>query len=155
VHYSLLLVSQVTSSSLADDEVLAILHLIDAVVTIRLDEAVRLTVHSLGTQSGCEQENLLVHERLEALREVQKLNLDASILLWTDTLALGAVVVSARLAVELTIDGIALAELDLAIFLEVVELPFDERVIVWVPRRCNERPSPVSHQTEALQCLLT
>ena len=56
--------------------------------------------------------------------------------------------VHAWLAVLGTVDGVALAELDLAELVELVRLPPDKRVVVWVGVRGDERTSPVDPRAE-------
>lgn len=63
--------------------------------------------------------------------------------------------VCAGLAIHFRVNGVALAELDLAILLKVVELPADERVVIGVDCRGDERTSPVDIHSEQLQIVNT
>ena len=135
---SLLLVGQVAGGTLTNNKKFTFGHLIDAIISIWLNETVGLTVHGLRTQCSREQEHLLVGKSLKAIREIQKLNLNASVLLRAYTFSFGPIVVSARLSVELAKNGVALAELNLAIFLQMMELPADKRVVVRVAGGRNE-----------------
>lgn len=63
--------------------------------------------------------------------------------------------ISAWLSVEFAKNGVAFSELNLAILLEMVELPLDELIVIRVASGCDERPAPVSHESEPLKGLHT
>jgi hypothetical protein len=107
----------------AHDEEFVVLHFVEAILALREDEAVSLTVHGLGAESGSDKVNLLLSVSSKRLGEVKQLNLNAHVLLGSDAFSLCAVVVSAGLVVELGEDGVAFAVLDFVVGLEVGELP--------------------------------
>lgn len=55
--------------------------------------------------------------------------------------------VHARLTVFRTVDGVTFAELDLSEGFELVDLPADERVVVWISVRRDEGTAPVDSET--------
>ena len=150
-----LLMGKVPSSTLSDDEEIIVLHLIDAVLTLRQDKAVGLTVHGLRTESTSDQEDVTIAELLQASREVEHADLDTSVLLGSNTFTSATVMIGTWLTLGLGEDSVALAELDLVVVLQVVELPTNELVIVRVLGGGDEVPSPVSVQTQTQQVGLT
>jgi hypothetical protein len=70
-----------------------------------------------------------------------------------DTFTLGAVMVSARLSIQLREDRVSLSVNNFIVCLQVVELPFDERVIVGVLVRGDEGAAPINSQPEVLHVL--
>ena len=149
-----LLMSKVPSSALCNDEQIVVLHLVDAIVASGKDEAVGLAVHSLGAERACHKEDIALSELLELGGEVEQTDLDASVLLGSNTLASGAIVISAGLVLRLGVDRVAFAELDLVVVLEMVELPADEPVVVGVLRGSDEVSPPISVEAHFEQVLL-
>ena len=150
-----LLMGKVPSSTLSDDEKIIVLHLIDAVLALRQDKAVGLTVHGLRTESTSDQEDVTIAELLQASREVEHADLDASVLLGSNTFTSATVMIGTWLTLRLGEDSVALAELDLVVVLQVVELPANELIIVRVLGSGDEVPSPVSVQAQTQQVGLT
>ena len=148
-----ILVGHTASGSVAHHKELTILHLIDTIVALRKDEAVGLSIHGLWTESGRDQVDITTLKLSHALRQLKTLNLDAGVLLWHDTLTLGSVVVGTWLSILLTENGISLAKLDLAILLQMVELPPNEGVIVGVPLGGVEGSAPVHMHSKLLESL--
>ena len=149
-----LLMSKVPGCSLSDNEKIVILHLVNTILALRQHEAVGLTVHGLRTQGTGDKEDVSLAELLQAVGELQHADLDASVLLDANTLTSSTIVISARLALSLGEDCVALAELDLVVGLEVVELPADELVVVGVLGGSDEVSPPVRVQTQAQEVLL-
>jgi hypothetical protein len=69
---------------------------------------------------------------------VDDLHLDAGVLQRFYTLAVLPIVIHAWLAVFRAIDGVALAKLDFAKLVELVDLPSNKAVVVWVGVCSNE-----------------
>ena len=59
-----------------------------------------------------------------------------------------------RLSIKYTVDCISLSELDLVAFLEMVELPSNEGIVVWISICSNERSTPVSVDSELAENVL-
>ena len=66
--------------------------------------------------------------------------------MWSHSFSAGSIVVHAGLLVERREDGVSLSKLDLASLLEVLKVPANERVVVRVCVRCDERSTPVNLQ---------
>ena len=147
-----LLIGHVLGRSLTHDVVLVVVsHLEHSVFTLGKNEAVGLAIHRLRPQSGSNKEQIFVLELLvEASWEVEQLQLDASVLLWANTFVFlpRAVVVSHWLAILHAVDGVSFPELDLLSFVEMMELPADEGVIVRIALSRDEGASPVCMQAE-------
>jgi hypothetical protein len=122
-------------------------------LTFRQDEAVSLTVHSLGPQSSGDQENLLIFPFSKLLRDINESNLNASVFLGGNTFTLGTIVICTGLPIKSGEDSEAFAVGNFVVGLQVSELPADERVIVGVLLRGEEGASPVSVDTELLHIL--
>ena len=142
---------KVACSSLTNHKQIVILHLEDAVVALRQDKAVSLTIHGLGTQRASNKEHVAAIELLHAFWQLEHTNLDAGVLLGRDTLTTATIVISARLALGLGEDRVAFAKLDLVVILEVVELPPDELVVVRVLVRRDEAASPIGVDSKLLK----
>ena len=149
------LMSKMSCCTMANHEQIVILHLVDTVVTLWQNKAVGLTIHSLGTQSTSNKEDIATVELLHALRKLQHTNLNAGVLLRCDTFATATVVISTGLSFRFRKDRVALAKLDLVIGLKMAELPADKLVVVWVDRRGDETASPIRVDAELLQICLT
>jgi hypothetical protein len=63
-------------------------------------------------------------------------------------------VIHAWLAVFRTVDGAALAKLDFAELVELVDLPSDKGVVVWVGVCRNERATPIYTKSIGLTVFL-
>jgi len=63
--------------------------------------------------------------------------------------------VHAWLAVPRTIDGIPLAESDLVQFVQLIDLPSDETVVVGVRVGCQEHAPPIDTCTKGFQVTLS
>jgi hypothetical protein len=110
-------------------------------------------VHRLRPQRSSDEERLTVTQLtlqlgLGGVRPGNGLHLETGVLLGTDALTLGTVVVHAGLAVFGAVDCVALAKLDLAETVELVDLPADERIVVRVRGCREERAAPVDTRTE-------
>lgn len=123
---SLFLVSHVLSSSFAHHEVFVVLHCKKTILTIGLDVAVGLSIHSFSTESCANQKDFLVSMSCEAFWHIDELQLDTDIFLRSHTFSLLSVVISTSLLIKFREDSGSLSLDDLAIGLEVGELPSDE-----------------------------
>jgi hypothetical protein len=63
--------------------------------------------------------------------------------------------VHAWLAIPRTIDGIPLAEFDLVQFVQLIDLPSDESVVVGIRVRCQEHAPPIDACTKRFQVTLS
>jgi hypothetical protein len=81
------------------------------------------------------------------------LDLDQSVFLGTNTFTLGSIVISAWLSIDLGVDSVAFAELDLVSFLQGVELPADKAIIEGVHLSGDEGAAPVNKHAELLKVL--
>jgi len=59
-------------------------------------------------------------------------------------------VIHAWLAIFRAVDGVALAELDFAKLVELVDLPSDKGIVVWVGVCRNERATPIYTKSKGL-----
>jgi len=154
VYFCLFLKGKISCCSLAHNEKLACCHFVHAILSIRFNKTICLTIHCFRSESSSEEEYFLVSEVLQTLGELQELDFDAGVLLVTDTFALGSVVVSAWLAIELAKNGVAFPELNLTVLFQRVKLPPNERVVVRVACSRNERSAPVRHHAEPFKRFL-
>mmetsp|Transcript_123290 Transcript_123290/g.343315 ORF Transcript_123290/g.343315 Transcript_123290/m.343315 type:complete len:447 (-) Transcript_123290:609-1949(-) len=122
-----------------------------AVLPLRKDPAIGLARHGLRSQRSGEQEHAFPLEGLHHGGELEQLNLDGCVLLRSDALSLGPVVVHAGLPVHLAVDGRPLAEANLVRRLELPELPADKGVVVRVHGGRDEGAAEVDRCAEALQ----
>mmetsp|Transcript_6261 Transcript_6261/g.10189 ORF Transcript_6261/g.10189 Transcript_6261/m.10189 type:complete len:687 (-) Transcript_6261:112-2172(-) len=149
-----LLEGEVTGRSLTAHEVLAAGHLVHSVLALGQHIAVSLSVHGLRSQSSGHEEHVLSSQLGDHLGQLEELNLDTNVLLGANALTLCAVVISARLLVELGIDSVLLAVVDVSLALEQLELPADEAVEVGVLAGGDHGSTPVSRHADQLKILL-
>lgn len=146
-----LLECEIASGSVRADEVLVILHLKDAILTFREHIAVGLAIHGLWSEGSSHEVDFLTSELLlHGLRNLEALDLDSSVFLWAHTFSLRSIMIGARLTIDLGVDSVALAKLDLVSSLKGVELPSDERIIEGIDLGSDEGTAPVSEQSERL-----
>ena len=119
-----------------------------------VEDSHRLRPQSRGNQEHLPIADLVLDCLSSGLAPAHDLHLDAGVLGRTESLAFGTVVVHARLAVLGTVDGVALAELDLAELVELFRLPADEGVVVRVRVGRDERAAPVYPRAEELVVFL-
>ena len=150
LNFGHLLVSKVSCSSLSNDEKLIIFHLKDAIVALRQHKTVCLSVHCFRAERTSHKEHVAIAKFLQTFWELEHLDLDASVLLWANAFVFlpRTVVVSHWLAILHAVDGVSFPELDLLSFVEMVELPADEGVIVRIALSRDEGASPVCMQAE-------
>ena len=115
--------------------------------------------HGLWPKGGGDKERLRRADRApddggSLGAPLDDLELEARVLLRADSFAVGAVVVHTWLAVLRAVDGVPLAELDLAQLVELFRLPADEGVVVRVRVRRDERAAPVYPRAEELVVFL-
>jgi hypothetical protein len=148
--------SHVSGGSLGDEEKLVVRGLEETVLESRSDETVGLTVpvrqrrrpflleqdlHGLRSKGGGDHPDLLSANGLldlarDARSPASHLHLDRSVFLRVNGLSACSVVVHTRLTVLGRVDGVSLSELDLALLVQLVHLPSDERVVVRVRVGC-------------------
>mmetsp|Transcript_11578 Transcript_11578/g.31033 ORF Transcript_11578/g.31033 Transcript_11578/m.31033 type:complete len:392 (-) Transcript_11578:796-1971(-) len=127
-------------------------HFESAVVTIREDVAVGLTVHCFGAESGSNEIHLLPFEGSKLLREgSSELELDEGILLFFYALSTSSVMIGAWLTIERRVYRRTDTLLDLTQLLQPVELPSHKAIIIGVLVSGDECPSPVHLGSEELQ----
>ena len=142
----MLLKGEVTRGAVAHHHDVPVRHLEGAVVAVREGPAVRLPVHSLGSQRSRREENVPPGEGRQLANQalVVDPHLDQHVLLRADALARGAVVVRAGLPVERGVHRHALGLDDLANLLQRVKLPTHEGVVEGVVVGGDERSAPVN-----------
>lgn len=149
----------VTSSAKGADVGFLIVRSKHAVLDTGANEAVRLTVHGLrskgsGYQVDLAVASLVAEQGLSLGGPLHNFHLDAGVLLGTDTLTILTVVVHTGLTVLGAVDSVAFTELDFAQFVEFVDLPAHEGVIVGVGIGSEEASSPVNSSTKCIVVIL-
>ena len=130
-----LLICHIFGCSLTHNIVFVVtFHFEHSVIALGQYETVGLAIHCLRTKSSSNQEHVLVLLFAYTFRVVKELQLDASVFLRANTLILlpRSVVIRNWLAILNAVDGISFTELDFAFLFEVVELPANEGIIVWI-----------------------
>ena len=146
----------VSSWSLTANVVFIILHLKHAIFSFWQNITIGLAVHSFRSKSGSNQIYVFTFKLLfHASGEFQALNLDQGVLLRTNSFTLGSIVISTWLIIDLWEDSGSISELNFILWLQSVELPPDEGIVVWVHLSSDERTTPVCVETEIFQVLLT
>jgi hypothetical protein len=110
-------------------------------------------IHRLGAESGSDHINfpatdLTLDVGLGSRAPIDDFHLDGSILLRPMSLSVLTVVIHAGLTVLGAVDGISLAEFDLAQLVEFVDLPADEGVVIWIGFGGEEGAAPVYTRSE-------
>lgn len=114
-----------------------------------------MTVHGFSSEGSCEQIDLLVFPLLESFWFLEQFDLDADILLRTQTFSALAIVVSAWLIVKLGENRVAFGVGNLVLRLQVAVLPAHEAIEVRVLFGREERTAPVNSEAESFQIILT
>ena len=96
-----------------------------------------------GDHKGFSAAHLALNGFLGGRTPVDDLHLDAGVFQRFYTLAVPPIVIHAWLAVFRAVDGVALAKFDFAKFVELVDLPSDKGVVVWVGVCRNECATPI------------
>ena len=148
--------SQAQGGALGHDQDLAVLELEGAVLALGQHEAVGLAVHSLGTQGGGGEVDILALQGGVVERAVGGVGRDHQqlhdgVLLGHHAFATGAVVVSTHLLILHRIDIRTEAGADAVATVEDVELPADEGVVHGVHRGGDEGAAPVNRRAERLK----
>ena len=81
---------------------------------------------------------------------VDDLHLDAGVFQRFQTFAFLPIVIHTWLTVFRVVDGVALAKLNFAELVELVDLPSDKGVVVWVSVCRNERATPIYTKSKGL-----
>ncbi|KAI6762839.1 hypothetical protein HG530_008819 [Fusarium avenaceum] len=148
------LVGHVACSSLSHDIVVGLINLEDTISDLGANKAASLAVHSLGAQGSSDVEDLSVlwQLTLQGLgglgSPLKNLDLQSRVLLRTNTLTFGSVVVHTGLSILDRVDSVSLSELDLVQLLETVHLPSNESIVIRVCISCHKRSAPVNTATK-------
>ena len=129
---------------------------------VRLDRRTGLqgNSHGLGSQSSGNQEHFPASNPVIdmffdfRISPRNDLHLDSCVFLGSQSLTLRTIVVHTRLAVLWAIDSISFSELDFAHIVQLVHLPSDEGVVIWVDVCGQERSTPINTRPYGLMVLL-
>jgi hypothetical protein len=155
VFNSEVLVRKVSSSSITDNEIFVVLHSIKTVLSFRENIAVRLTVHSFSSKSSCNHIDFLGAIFAQVFWELEQLDFDTYVFLWSSTLSNASVVIGAWLIIKSGEYGVFLAVDNFSEILKGFELPSDERIIEWIRGSGDEGSSPIGTDAESLQIFLS
>jgi len=149
--FSHILVSEVSCSSLTNNEILVIYHFIETIFSFWKNEAVSLTIHSFSSECSSNQKNVFSSIIIQRIWEFEQFDFNSNILLRSFSFTFTSVVISAWLIIKSGKYRVLLTIIDLSQFLKSFKLPSDERVIKWICLSCNERSSPINTDTKSLQ----
>ena len=143
--------SEVSGGSFGADEDFIVSHDISTISTSGEDVTVGLAVHGFGSEGSGNQRDGLSFQELELFGEFEDSELNQGVFLRINAFTFRSIVISAGLVIKGREDGGSLAELELALFFQMSELPSDQRVIVGVLVSGDERSSEIRHNTESIQ----
>lgn len=152
---SKVLVSEVSCSSLTNNEIFIILHFIKTIFSFWENKAVSLSIHSFSSECSCNQVNVFSSVIIQRFWELEQLDFDSNVLLSSLSFTLASVVISTWLIIKGRKYCVFLTINDLSQIFKSFKLPSDERVIEWICLSCNERSPPINTDTESNQIFLS